>query len=138
MSRERRMTPEGSLGPRGAKATRSRATATPVTSPKTPARAPSRQGRQATDRGRRITRLAVKVVPGSSRDAIVGWLGEALKVKVAAPPEKGKANARVIEMLAVALGIGTDDIEVTSGHASPSKIVTISGMLDEEVRAALP
>ncbi|MFM7075771.1 MAG: DUF167 domain-containing protein, partial [Planctomycetaceae bacterium] len=52
-----------------------------------------------------MARLEVKVVPGSSRDQIVGWLGDALKIKVTAPPEKGKANERVVELLAGALGI---------------------------------
>lgn len=41
-------------------------------------------------------RLAVKVVPGSSRDQIVGRLGDALKIKVTAPAEKGKANTAVV------------------------------------------
>jgi len=45
-------------------------------------------------------RLKVKVVPGSSRDQIAGWLGDALKIKVTAPPERGKANEAVIEILA--------------------------------------
>ena len=39
-------------------------------------------------------RLNVKVGPGSSRNQIVGWLGDALKIKVTAPPEKGKLNDR--------------------------------------------
>lgn len=47
-----------------------------------------------------MARLTVKVVPGSSRDQIVGWLGDALKVKVTAPPEKGRANAAVVAILA--------------------------------------
>jgi uncharacterized protein (TIGR00251 family) len=81
-------------------------------------------------------RLNVKVVPGSSRDEIVGWLGDALKIKVMAPPEKGKANESVVEILAEKLGIGTDDIEIVSGHSSPSKVLSIEGMDDESLKKA--
>lgn len=81
-------------------------------------------------------RLNVKVVPGSSRDQIVGWLGDALKIKEAAPPEQGKANGAVVELLAKRLGIGTGDITIESGHASPSKVVAITGMDDEAIRQA--
>ncbi|MFP6608142.1 MAG: DUF167 domain-containing protein, partial [Myxococcota bacterium] len=49
--------------------------------------------------------MRVKVVPGSSRDAIAGWLGEALKVRVRAPAERGKANASVEKIVADALGV---------------------------------
>ncbi len=80
--------------------------------------------------------LKVKVVPGSSRDGIVGWLGDALKVKVMAPPEKGKANEAVVEFLAAALGIATDDIIVVSGHSSPAKVVAIAGTDDETIKKA--
>ena len=88
----------------------------------------------ADDPGPRTARLKVKVVPGSSRNEIVGWLGEALKIKVTAPPERGKANKAVVELLAAALGIATDDVIVVSGHASPSKIVAVSGMDDETIK----
>jgi len=81
-------------------------------------------------------RFNVKVVPGSSRDQIVGWLGDALKIRVTAPPEKGKANEAVIDLLAEALGISSDDIEVVSGHSSPSKIIAINGMDYGVIRAA--
>jgi uncharacterized protein (TIGR00251 family) len=84
-----------------------------------------------------VAQLKVKVVPGSSRDQIVGWLGDALKIKVAAPPERGKANEAVIELLAEALGMATDDLEIVSGHSSPSKVLAIRGMDDEAVRTAL-
>ena len=82
-------------------------------------------------------RLKVKVVPGSSRDEIVGWLGDALKIKVMAPPEKGKANEAVVEMLADHLGVGMDDIKVVSGHSSPSKVLAINGMDDERIKKAI-
>ena len=42
--------------------------------------------------------LEVKVVPGASRSEVTGWLGDSLKIRVAAPPERGKANAAVVRM----------------------------------------
>ena len=81
-------------------------------------------------------RLNVKVVPGSSRDQIVGWLGDALKIKVQAPPEKGRANKAIMDLLATKLGISTDDIEVVSGHSSPLKVIAITGMDDEAIKKA--
>jgi uncharacterized protein (TIGR00251 family) len=81
-------------------------------------------------------RLNVKVVPGSSRNQIVGWLGDALKIKVTAPPEKGQANEAVIELLASTLGVSSKDIEIESGHSSPSKVIAITSMDDEAIRTA--
>ena len=83
-------------------------------------------------------RLSLKVVPGSSRDEIVGWLGDSLKVKVKAPPDKGRANEAVVALLAERLGIDTSSITVASGHTSPAKVVAIDGMDDEAIRAAFP
>ena len=50
-------------------------------------------------------RLMVKFVPGSSRDQIVGWLGDSLEIKVMAPPGKGRANEAVVAILADRLGL---------------------------------
>lgn len=83
-------------------------------------------------------RLSLKVVPGSSRDEVVGWLGDSLKVKVKAPPEKGRANEAVIALLAERLGIDSSSIAVVSGHGSPAKIVAVEGMDDEALRQAFP
>jgi len=83
-------------------------------------------------------RLTVKVVPGSSRNQIVGWLGGSLKIKVTAPPEKGRANEAVVALLAKKFGITADHIRIESGHSSPSKVVTIEGMDDEAITKALP
>lgn len=72
--------------------------------------------------------IRLKVVPSSSRDQIVGWLGDSLKIKVAAPPEKGKANQAVIQLLARTMGIEPSAIRVVSGESTPNKIVEISGV----------
>jgi hypothetical protein len=81
-------------------------------------------------------RLSLKVVPGSSRDEIVGWLGDSLKVKVKVPPEKGRANEAVVALLADRLRIDTSSISVLSGHGSPAKVVSVEGLDDEAIRQA--
>jgi len=48
-------------------------------------------------------------------------------------PSKEKANEAVVELLAAALGIATDDVIVVSGHSSPAKVVAVSGMDDETI-----
>ena len=53
-----------------------------------------------------------------------------------APPEKGKANEAVVEILAEKLGISTDDIEVESGRSSPSKVIAVTGMDDDAIKKA--
>jgi len=78
-------------------------------------------------------RLLVKVVPGASQDGISGWLGDALKVRVSAPPEKGKANKAVQELIARALDLSSRDISVVAGQTNPRKTVEISGMDEAEV-----
>jgi uncharacterized protein (TIGR00251 family) len=83
-------------------------------------------------------RISLKVVPGSSRDEVAGWLGDSLKVKVKAPPEKGRANEAVIALLADRLGVDASSIAVVSGHGSPAKIVAVDGMDDEAIRQAFP
>jgi uncharacterized protein (TIGR00251 family) len=82
-------------------------------------------------------RLTVKVVPGSSRDQLVGWLGDALKIKVAAPPEKGQANQAVVELLADRLGMRKDDVQIVAGHSSATKEIAIAGLDDAAVKKVL-
>lgn len=71
--------------------------------------------------------LRLKVVPGASRSAIAGELGDRLKVKVAAPPEDGKANAAVCAVLGKWLGA---PVEVIAGHGNPLKTVLARGVTD--------
>ena len=84
-----------------------------------------------------VARIAVKVVPGASRDRIVGVHGDALKVQVAAPPEAGKANERLCEILAAALGIPARDVVVVGGHRVPRKIVGVRGLALADARQRL-
>lgn len=72
-----------------------------------------------------VLRLPVKVVPGASRGEIVGWMGDRLKVRVAAPPQRGKANEAVVELLAGTLGIPRARVRIVSGTTSPLKVVEV-------------
>lgn len=81
--------------------------------------------------------LAVKVVPGASRDKIVGPLGERLKVAVRKPPEKGEANKAVCALLAEALGLRAADVEVHRGAGRPEKELLVRDLAPDEVRRRL-
>src|SRR3954471_3519909 len=82
-------------------------------------------------------RLTIKVVPGASKTAVSGWLGDVLKVRVTAPAERGKANRAVEALVAAALGIAVDRILIVAGHSSARKIVEIAGLDEAEVRQRL-
>ncbi len=73
--------------------------------------------------------FGVKVVPGGSRTALAGVLGDLLKIKVAAPPEKGKANKCLVEFLAKQLGVKKNQIAIISGQTNPVKTIQVTGIL---------
>ncbi|MEE9294858.1 MAG: DUF167 domain-containing protein [Phycisphaerae bacterium] len=81
--------------------------------------------------------LPVKVVPGASRTRCAGVLGERLKIAVAAPPEKGKANAELVAFLAQRIGVRRRDVLVQQGKTTPRKTVRIENTTIEQVRRAL-
>ena len=69
--------------------------------------------------------LPVKVVPKASRDRVAGWIGDRLKVQVAAPPERGRANEAVARLLAESLGLPRGSVRVAAGLTSPLKVLEI-------------
>lgn len=70
--------------------------------------------------------LKLKVIPRSSRNEIVGLSEDGtLKLKITAPPEKGKANAAICELLADVFGVAKRNVEIVRGKTSSSKQVTI-------------
>ncbi|HEY8665471.1 MAG TPA: DUF167 domain-containing protein [Tepidisphaeraceae bacterium] len=81
--------------------------------------------------------LSVKVVPGASRSRVAGRYGEGVKVQVSAAPEKGKANAAVVEVLAAWLGVKGAQVELVGGHVNPRKQFRITGLSAEQLGAKL-
>ena len=81
--------------------------------------------------------LAIKAVPNAPRSAVVGWLGEALKVKVHAPALEGRANDELCEFFADALALPRRAVTVLQGDKSRQKILHISGLTLAEVRLKL-
>jgi uncharacterized protein YggU (UPF0235/DUF167 family) len=84
-----------------------------------------------------MTKLRIKVLPGASRNGIAGWLGETLKVRVTAAPERGRANAAVAAIVADALGLPQGCARIVSGKTSPRKILEVSGLTESEIRERL-
>ncbi|MGA8203530.1 MAG: DUF167 domain-containing protein [Woeseiaceae bacterium] len=82
-------------------------------------------------------KLQVKVVAGSSRSCIAGWLGDTLRIRVSAPPERGKANAAVEALLSETLGLSVSEVKIVSGTSSPRKVVRILGLSEAEIRRKL-
>lgn len=88
-------------------------------------------------RRRDVARLRVRVTPGASRSAVVGRLGEAWKLRVHAAPERGRANAEVVRLLADTLGVSPRGIRVVAGHTSRDKVVEVERLSVEDVERAL-
>jgi uncharacterized protein YggU (UPF0235/DUF167 family) len=78
------------------------------------------------------SRLRLRVAPGGRRSAVVGRYGEAWKVRVAAAPERGRANDEVIAVIADALDISRAAVRLVAGAASRDKIVELEGMDADE------
>ena len=77
--------------------------------------------------------LAVKVVPGASKSLVAGWLGKELKLRIAAPPEKGKANAAVLKLLEAELNIGVKSLRIARGRTSAHKMIEIDGLNQNDI-----
>ena len=69
--------------------------------------------------------LFVSIIPNASRNEIVGWVGEALKIKIAAPPVEGKANKELIHFLAKIFDLRPADLRIVSGETSRKKKIEI-------------
>jgi uncharacterized protein (TIGR00251 family) len=77
-------------------------------------------------------RLLVVVTPGAAGDEIVGRHGEGWKVRIAAAPERGRANAALVTLLADALRVERDSVRVVGGGSGRRKVVHVDGLGEEE------
>jgi uncharacterized protein (TIGR00251 family) len=80
-----------------------------------------------------VARIELTVSPGAARSELVGRHGAGWRVRVAAPPEKGRANRAVVELLAGAVAVRPAQVAVVAGHASRRKVVEIQGLDPAEI-----
>lgn len=85
-----------------------------------------------TEAGGGVT-FAVRVVPRASRNEIAGIHGNALKVRLTAPPIEGRANEALIAFLAKRLGVRKSQVEIVAGATSRRKMIRVIGLLAQEV-----
>ncbi len=81
--------------------------------------------------------IRLRVVPGASRTEVAGRMADAIKVRVAAPPEDGAANRALLDFVAIHLGVPRRSVRLLAGAASRVKVVAVEGMAAGEAEARL-
>lgn len=81
--------------------------------------------------------IRIHVLPRASRTEIVGWHGDAVKIRLKAPPVDGAANAELVKFLAKTVRVPRSAVSIRSGAASRRKRVEIVGISHSELIAAL-
>lgn len=77
--------------------------------------------------------LFLHIQPGAKKSEVAGAHGEALKIRLAAPPVDGKANTALIAFLAAKVGAGRTAVELVSGQTSRTKRVRIHGISGQDI-----
>ncbi len=83
------------------------------------------------------TLIRVRAVPRARKEGVAGLYGGSIRVQVSAPPVEGKANARLLEVLARTLGVRPRQLELVRGTRGRDKVVLVRGLDPEEVRRRL-
>jgi uncharacterized protein (TIGR00251 family) len=84
-----------------------------------------------------VARISVTVLPGAARTELVGPHGDGWRVRIAAPPERGRANEALIQVLAAALDVPRSSVTVVGGVTAKAKVVEVEGMEPAEVERRL-
>ena len=78
-------------------------------------------------------RIVVRVQPNASRNEVLGFKDDVLRMKIAAPPVKGKANQELIEFLSDILGIRKSDLFIEKGTTGKKKVISITGLTQTQI-----
>jgi uncharacterized protein (TIGR00251 family) len=81
--------------------------------------------------------LHVRLQPRARRDEVVGERGDAIVIRITAPPVDGKANAALCAFVAKSVGVGTSRVSVVRGQTSRDKVVRVEGVTQAALRHAL-
>jgi uncharacterized protein (TIGR00251 family) len=73
------------------------------------------------------TRIRIRVAPGAARSGVVGRHGDGWKVRVAAPPADGRANAALCRLLASLLAVDRHRLRIVAGVGSRDKMIEVAG-----------
>lgn len=79
----------------------------------------------------------IQVQPRASRNEICGWQGDALKIRLTAPPVDGEANSACIRFLADFFHVARNQVNITGGLKSKHKLIEIVGLTEAEFRQRL-
>jgi len=83
------------------------------------------------------TRLSLKINPGAKRTHFAGRYGESWKLRIAAPPVDGKANAAILKFIAQIAGVRASEITIISGQTSSTKLLEIEGIDADSMNRAI-
>jgi len=82
-------------------------------------------------------RISLRVSPNAPKNEVVGFSDGILRVKIAAPPLKGKANRELVAFLSRLLGVSQSSLAIIRGHTSRSKTIAVSGLSQQELLGRL-
>jgi uncharacterized protein len=84
-----------------------------------------------------VARISVTVSPGAAQTELVGRHGDGWRARVAAPPERGRANEELIELLAAALEVPASSVRIVGGRSGRAKVVEVADLETFDVERRL-
>jgi uncharacterized protein (TIGR00251 family) len=81
--------------------------------------------------------ISLRVQPNAARNEVLGFADDILRVRVAAPPVKGKANRELVDFLSHVLQVNKSRVTILRGQATRNKIIAVAGLTREEITRRL-